>query len=574
MLAPPLDCTPRGRGTEAAANRNRSDRGRLRIDRSLSAFYSAHSDSMFHRTQLLLDQVDAYEKAGQWQAAVRLCESVFTNAVRSRQIGEMLEVLLRLGLLHSTRSDVEVALEYFQFVQTIADLNGDPSRAARAVNGMGVLFQRMGDISAAESSFREARPYALKGGDRRTTGDIEMNLGILANIRGESHQALRFYESALKEYEAISHQHRIARLLNNLGMLYIDLQDLGRASESLDRALHLCRLSGDILIEGIVLTNKTELMLALGELERARSSCDEAFEIASRLGNSELKAEVLKSYGVIYQQIGRFHLAESHFRQAIDLASSLGYPLVEAEAYREMSLCLRTQDRNKEALEALYKSHGLFTALQAKQDQAEIDKRFAQLEADFLSLVTKWGESIEAKDRYTSGHCQRVAEYACRIAGVVGLSSRDLVWFRMGAFLHDVGKTDVPAEILNKPGRLTDDERLTIERHTIAGDEMLSSIAFPWDIRPMVRSHHERWDGKGYPDGLAGEAIPLTARILRIADVYDALTTSRSYREPLAAEAAFELMERDVGGYDPHLFQIFRDLFPEIRKITHPDQSE
>jgi putative nucleotidyltransferase with HDIG domain len=521
---------------------------------------------MFHRTQLLLDQVDAYEKAGQWQSAVRLCESVYATAVQSRQLAEILEVLLRLGLLHSTRSDAEAATDYFEAVQVIAELNDDAAHSARALNGLGVLFQRLGDIDAAEVRYNEARPHALRGGDRRTAGDIEMNLGIIANIRGEAHQALHHYESALAEYEAIGHQHRIARLFNNLGMLYIDLKDLGRASEALERALHICRLSGDILIEGIVLTNKTELMLALGELERARSSCDEAFEIASRLENNELKAEVLKSYGIIYHRIERFHLAESHFRQAIDLAVSLGYPLVEAEAYREMSMCLRMQDRNKEALQALYKSHSLFTALQAKQDQAEIDKRFAQLEADFLSLVIRWGESIEAKDRYTSGHCQRVAEYACRIATSAGLNERDIVWFRMGAFLHDVGKTEVPAEILNKAGPLSDEERVIIERHTVAGDELLSLIAFPWDIRPMVRSHHERWDGNGYPDGLAGEDIPLTARILRIADVYDALTTTRSYREPLTAEAAFELMESDIGGFDPELFEIFRQLFPELRE--------
>ena len=103
----------------------------------------------------------------------------------------------------------------------------------------------------------------------------------------------------------------------------------------------------------------------------------------------------------------------------------------------------------------------------------------------------------------------------------------------MGAFLHDVGKTEVPEEILNKPGRLTDEERATMERHTVIGDEMLAPVEFPWDIRPMVRSHHERWDGRGYPDGLAAEAIPRSARILRLADVVDALTTARSYRAPL-----------------------------------------
>src|SRR5690606_34020202 len=134
--------------------------------------------------------------------------------------------------------------------------------------------------------------------------------------------------------------------------------------------------------------------------------------------------------------------------------------------------------------------------------------------------------------------CQRVAEYACTLAQHAGMSAQELPWFRMGALLHDVGKIDVPESILNKPGRLTDEERRIMERHTIVGYETLASIEFPWDIRPMVRSHHERWDGAGYPDRLEGESIPYAARILHIADVFDALTSARSYRSPLSAEDA------------------------------------
>ena len=139
-----------------------------------------------------------------------------------------------------------------------------------------------------------------------------------------------------------------------------------------------------------------------------------------------------------------------------------------------------------------------------------------------------------------------------------------MVWFRMGAFLHDVGKTEVPEEILNKPGRLTDEERALMEQHTVIGDEMLAPVEFPWDIRPMVRSHHERWDGRGYPDRLAAEDIPRAARILRIADVFDALTTARSYRRPLSPDEALEIMVQDEGSFDPELFDLFLELYPEL----------
>src|SRR5690606_25841802 len=105
-----------------------------------------------------------------------------------------------------------------------------------------------------------------------------------------------------------------------------------------------------------------------------------------------------------------------------------------------------------------------------------------------------------------------------------------------------VGKIEVPAEILNKPGKLTSEEWREMQAHTTAGDRIVAELEFPWDIGPIVRSHHERWDGSGYPDGISGDAIPLTARILCIADVYDALTTTRSYRPALSREEALEIM--------------------------------
>jgi HD-GYP domain-containing protein (c-di-GMP phosphodiesterase class II) len=136
-----------------------------------------------------------------------------------------------------------------------------------------------------------------------------------------------------------------------------------------------------------------------------------------------------------------------------------------------------------------------------------------------------------------------------------------LLWFRMGALLHDVGKIVVPPDVLNKPGKLEPDERRLIERHPDAGVELIGDIDFPWDIRPMVRHHHEAWDGSGYPAGLAGEQIPLSARILCVADVYDALATDRPYRRAFGHQKALDIMAAEAGTrLDPALFFLFREL--------------
>jgi HD-GYP domain-containing protein (c-di-GMP phosphodiesterase class II) len=130
----------------------------------------------------------------------------------------------------------------------------------------------------------------------------------------------------------------------------------------------------------------------------------------------------------------------------------------------------------------------------------------------------------------------------------------------------------VPAEVLNKPGKLTDAEWEMVRGHPSAGVALLADIEFPWDVRPIVESHHERWDGRGYPHGLAGEAIPLTARVLGVADVYDALTSQRSYKRAFSHDEAMDIMRRDAGTqFDPALFAEFESMLLADRATVAAD---
>ena len=509
-----------------------------------------------------------HERAGEWEEAAKAYEEAFRAALAARHAESLLEVITKQGHSHRQAGRTEAAFEILELALTIAQLHGDWSRASRALNGIGIVRLSHGDMAGAEEAYLLAREHALRTGDDRTLGEIEQNLGIIATIRGNLLDALARYKEGLRHLELAHHERGCASALANLGMLHISLGRLEEADEYFQRSLEICGRIGDVVTTGNVHINRAEMFLARNEPERARASCDEAYETFSRLGEAEGQAEAMKCYGIIHRSLSKLHLAENYLRQAIRIAREAPYPLGEAESNRELSLVLRALNRNREALEALNHAHSLFTDLQARSGQADIAERITQLETDFLSLVRFWGESIEAKDRYTSGHCERVAEYACRLAQEAGITEREMVWFRMGAFLHDLGKTEVPEEILNKPGKLTDEERALMERHTIIGDEMLAPVEFPWDIRPMVRSHHERWDGRGYPDRLVGEDIPLSARILRVADVFDALTTARSYRRRLTPEEALELMVEDEGSFDPEIFSIFRAIFPELVGIA------
>jgi putative two-component system response regulator len=166
------------------------------------------------------------------------------------------------------------------------------------------------------------------------------------------------------------------------------------------------------------------------------------------------------------------------------------------------------------------------------------------------SVILSLGLTIEARDPYTQGHCQRLATYATALGTRLGLDADQLVALNRGAFLHDVGKIAIPDAVLLKAGRLTPPECALMRQHTVIGDNLCRELRLLEDVRPIVRHHHERSDGTGYPDQLKGEDIPLLARILSVVDVYDALTTERPYKPALSPDHAIrELREEAARGW-------------------------
>jgi putative two-component system response regulator len=170
--------------------------------------------------------------------------------------------------------------------------------------------------------------------------------------------------------------------------------------------------------------------------------------------------------------------------------------------------------------------------------------------------------SIEAKDPYTEGHCERLADFAWALGEPLGANEELLEALQRGAYLHDLGKIGVPEQILLKPGLLTPEEREIIREHPITGERICRPLRSFRAVLPIIRHHHERWDGSGYPDGLAGDAIPLGARILQVVDVFDALTTNRPYRQALSRSEGLEVLEEETRGgwWDPRIVQAFRKV--------------
>ncbi len=198
---------------------------------------------------------------------------------------------------------------------------------------------------------------------------------------------------------------------------------------------------------------------------------------------------------------------------------------------------------------------------------AEKTREVAETSRIHLATVEALATAIDAKDQTTHCHVRRVQIYTTRMGELLGLNVSEIKALKAGALLHDIGKLAVPDHILNKPGKLTPAEFEKMKIHTSVGAQILERVGFPYPVVPIVRSHHEQWDGHGYPDGLSGESIPLTARILSVVDCFDAVREERPFRKSMTRDEACTLLRRRAGThFDPHVVEVFLEHLPEFER--------
>ena len=217
----------------------------------------------------------------------------------------------------------------------------------------------------------------------------------------------------------------------------------------------------------------------------------------------------------------------------------------------------------------VYRSYRLYLGrLEAEKERVEIEKRHVEQIASLnMRTIEALALAIEAKDHTTHTHLQRVRTYAIAVARELNLSEEEIEGLRAAALLHDIGKLAVPEQIINKPGKLTREEFEKMKVHPIVGAEILERVAFPYPVAPIVRSHHERWDGSGYPEGLAGENIPIGARILAAVDCLDALASHRQYRPALPLhEAMTEVKSKAGSWFDPKVVEVLERRYIELER--------
>src|SRR5256714_5153347 len=516
------------------------------------------------------ENIDLAKRAGRegrWAAACAYTGR--RGATRAPGAGPRLAVLRWLGRAYLELGNRGAALDVLEAAVTSADICGSAPAVAQALNVIGIVYQVGGDLDQAAAIYAAARAKAEVAADAALIAMIDQNLGTVAIIRGDLRGALEAFRLSHLGYQTLGMRNHEAQVLNNIALAYMELGELADAEAAYNQAAQAFEEEGDRARQLDLAVNKVQLYIAGRRFDEALTQCEKLLSVATD-DSAPWRGEVFRHIGVIARERGDFATACENLLRAEQHALERGDLLLRADVSEQLAEVYWAQKRHREMLQRLNEGHSLYSQLKAQHRVAQVEKRNGALEARFLEMAKQWGNSIESKDRYTQGHCERVAFFACVLADSAGFNGRSLFWFRIGALLHDIGKIIVPTEVLNKPGKLTDEEWAIMKRHPEAGLELVSDIDFPGDITAIIRNHHERWDGTGYPDGLKGEEIPFAARVLCVADVYDALTTTRSYRPGLTHARAAEIMRSSAGQFDLELLETFLGWAENGRIPGHP----
>ena len=519
----------------------------------------------------LLESAQLAEVEGRRDDAREMYELALARLPEAGAPARASDILRWIARTHRVDANLELALDCADAALAVAEAHGDEAAIGNAVNLQAIIHWQQGLLDEAERLYHVARQSALRAGEAKLSAMIAQNLGVIANVRGDLDTALQHYESSLDTYRALGLAKDVCVALNNIGLLYTQRQQWALAATAYDEATSVAEGLGDNTACVQIDVNRAEGLMAQGRHAEARAACEHATARSARIQDAAVLGELYKAYGIVERETGNYERADQFLREAKRVAAQRQDILLLAETTKECAELHRQQGRNRDTLQSLNQAHRLFGQLRARRELADIGRRMEKLESGFLEVVRKWGESIESKDEYTQGHCQRVAALACAIAARAGMDEQSLFWLHIGALLHDVGKLVIPRQILNKAGALTPDEWAMMRNHPTVGVEMLADVDFPCDVRPIVQSHHERWDGRGYPQGLQGEAIPFEARILCIADVYDALTSQRSYKKAMTPTEAIDVMRLEVSAqFDPQLFALFEEVAPAFASVVIP----
>ncbi len=501
-------------------------------------------------------------KLGRYNEAVEEYQKLLEYCQDKKLFPRKVEVFLEIGQLLAKMGEHDRALGYVHRAlsgyRRLADFPG----VCKALRNLGVIYIELGEFEDAETAYEEAIEIAQENELNLLYADLINNLGTIKNIKGDWKAALECYTTSREVYEQEKEIRKSAYTSNNIGITLIEQEQYQNAREYFLKALKVAGTIKDQSLMLILYINLTDLSIKVDAVDDARSYCRAAEKYINEKGlkNSQL-VETKKLAGKIAALDHDYEEAEKLFDRALALCEELGLQYMEAEVlFEKGSLYLETE-QHMEALQALEQAFQIFHQLDAAGRLEKTEGLIYSVEELYLKVFESMAAKVDRKDPYTKGHSDRVANLALHLAQKLRLPDHEIKTIVAGALLHDIGKLRVPDEILKKTGKLDKEEFDEIKKHPENAVQLLSGIRLPWDVMPVIRHHHEKFEGNGYPSGVSGEVIPFGARIVCVADVFDALTSDRPYREAFSPEKAIAVMKEHMQGtFDPVILDNFVEL--------------
>lgn len=501
----------------------------------------------------------AYASRGKHEKAIEEYQKILRYCCDSSHLTVKSETFTQIGQLLAKQGDHDRALGYLQRATGAYRRLKDRNGLCKALRNLGVVYVELGEFEEAESYLNEAIRVAREIEDQVVYADLINNLGAIMNMRGNWRRALKLYRESLQIYESQDEIRKSAYTKNNVAITLAEQGMNDEAFEYYEQAYQTAKEISDASLVLIVDINLADLYLKTGNLSRARLHCERAQRhlIESNRTNGHL-VETKKIAGKIAYHEKDHDRAQRSFSEALDLCREIGARFLEAEVLLERGTLYRAMDRHLDSLSDLESSYQIYKGLKAEGKREQAEDIIDSIEKLYLELFESMGIQVDRKDKYTKGHSDRVASFALLLARELGLKTSVLKTIVAAALLHDLGKIKMDDSVLKKAGRLTDEEYRLVKKHPELSVELLHGKELPWDIKPLILGHHEKMNGEGYPLGLKGEDIPLGARIICVADVFDALTSDRVYRPAFDPGTALDIMEKESGtSFDPMILGCF-----------------
>lgn len=521
---------------------------------------AAGEDAVEEAVRAAVDLSERWLQLGDRDRAAACLEAVRGACRRGLCCADAAAAMKQAGRLYRSRGLWDEAVAAYDTALAVYAELGDERGQADIENSLGIANFEKGRWEDSERHY--LRALDLIGDDSfELRAKINNNLGALYNARGETDQAVGSYLRCIPDFQLAGNRLGLAQAYHNLGMSFAVRSDWASAGEYYDKSIEISESLDARELTALTYLNLADLHVKTSAPLPAREYCRLAEAMLEELDDRLGLAEAHKILGAVAALERDRDAARVHFERSIALNEECSSPLGLAEAYYEYGRMCRDAGRTKEAHRLLGRSLALFEKLQAARDAESVRGEVARLEKLYLDAIEALGTAVENKDPYTQGHSSRVAHISLRLVEALRLDAATARGVVIAAYLHDVGKIETPDEILNKPGRLTEAEFAQIRRHPEAGVASLGDVQFPWPVKQYILHHHERYDGSGYPGRLQGEEIPLGARIIALADFFDALTTDRSYRRAWSQEQAVDIIRKNRGVlFDPRLTDRFLAL--------------